>query len=208
MSIKLNRKNYRRSTDFEPKTVKRGLVDCEDFKKRANSVLERNGSATWGPFKARLDRMQAKKAEKLAAIAVTMACAASVSGAATNAPVYETVAWKTLRGYVGDESTVSATSFFAALIVQTRTNSVQIGTATIGGIQFNLVALRQDTNHIVLHEHRDGTVESWTNTYQGPFIQTNFVPAGNVFRTNVTAKSWELMVQPLSSSNYINLLLN
>lgn len=77
------------------------------------------------------------------------------------------------------------------------TNSVEIGSATIGENSFSLVALRQDTNRVVRYENPiGGAVEWWTNRYLGPFVATNFVPLPPHNATNVTMKWGEIIITP------------
>ena len=67
------------------------------------------------------------------------------------------------------------------------TNEVAIGSATIGGDSFNLVALRQITNRVVRYRSpQGGDPEFWTNSYPGPYVATNFVRSNP---TNITINS-------------------
>lgn len=79
----------------------------------------------------------------------------------------------------------------AILTVTLTTNEVKLGTATIGPKTFDVVGLQVMTNRVVKMKSLDGKWKfslaemeifvdgnsSWTNTYPGPFIATNLVPA-------------------------------
>lgn len=80
----------------------------------------------------------------------------------------------------------------ALLTVTLTTNEVKLGTADIGQRMFDVVGLQVVTNRIVQQTYTLDAApmlgESWTNTYPGPFVATNLVPAketGWVWSTNV-----------------------
>jgi hypothetical protein len=78
---------------------------------------------------------------------------------------------------------MNITHIAALLTVTLTTNEVKLGTATIGTKTFDVVGLQAVTNRTVT-----AVGESWTNTYPGPFVATNLVPAketGRVWSTNV-----------------------
>jgi hypothetical protein len=84
--------------------------------------------------------------------------------------------------------TEPVTNFALVFIVSSlSTNSEPLGTGTINGGPVTIYGLRRMTNRVVRRELGNNPpvlIEAWTNTYPGPLVATNIVPAPVVFRTN------------------------
>lgn len=77
----------------------------------------------------------------------------------------------------------------ALLTTSIATNEVKIGTATLNGIHYDVIAMQRITNKIIALSHPvieapQTHFETWTNSAPGPFFVTNFVMRGPVVLSN------------------------